>query len=202
MKISGHLFLFLLLTALLTSVAAASATADDIQKFHQHISKGRAHYDNGKNDDAIREFQAAVKLQPNDSWAHLWLGRALGRKAEKAHPVRAAFMVDDVKRELERAVQLDAHNLEAHSDLVSFYLDAPAIFGGGIDKARKQADEMAKIDAAEGHSAKAKIAEKQKKYDVAEHELRAAIAAKPSAEGYRRDLEQFLQRRAGQQAAR
>ncbi len=127
----------------------------------------------------------------------MWLARALGRKTEKANPLRQAFMVGDVRAEFEKAVQLDPANVDARSDLMEFYMEAPGVFGGGMDKARQQAEAIARLDPAEGHSAWARIAEKEKRYDVAEREYRAALAAKPDSASYRRDLEKFLQRRAG-----
>ncbi len=143
------------------------AAAAEQHDFDTRIERGKTLYNHGKHDDAIAEFREALKLRPNDSMAHLWLGRALGRKAEKSSRFRAAFMVGDIRREFERAVELDPKNLEARSDLVDFYLDAPSMFGGGIDKARQQAQAMQQIHEAEGHSAFARIAVKEKKYDDA-----------------------------------
>lgn len=163
-------------------------------EFQRRLQAGRVLYERDRYDDAIKEFREAVKLQPNNSMAHLWLARALGRKTEKANPLRQAFMVGGVREEFEKAVQLDPNNLEARSDLLEFYLDAPSTFGGGVDKARQQAAAIAKLDPAEGHNAAARIAEKEKRYDVAEREYRAAVEAKPDSAGYRRDLVKFLQK--------
>lgn len=192
MKIPLLSFLISLLFVSLPLFADQAAEREAVSR--KRLETGRDLYDHGKYDEAIREFREAVNLDPKYSWGHLWLGRALGRKVEKINPVRAAFMVGDVRREFERAVELDPRNIEARSDLLQFYLDAPGIFGGGIDKARAQAAEMAKLDKAEGHSAYARIAEKEKRFDVAEQEYRAAIEANPKHPGYRRDLEMFWKR--------
>jgi tetratricopeptide (TPR) repeat protein len=177
---------------LLAAVFSIGQSADPALR--QRLDAGRAYYDAGKLGEAISEFRAAVKQAPNDSWAHLWLARALGRRAGKASALRAGFLVGEVRREFERAVELDPHNLEARSDLLDFYLQAPALFGGGVDKARVQAEAMAKLDKGEGHSAYARIAEKAKKLEEAEREYRAAIEADPNRPGYRRDLEMFWKR--------
>mgnify|MGYP001564492856 CR=1 FL=1 len=100
----------------------------------------------------------------------------------------------EVRREFERAVELDPNNLEARSDLLEFYLEAPRAFGGGLDKARQQADVIARLSKAEGHSARARIAMKEKRYDHAEREYRAAIHADPKHPGYQRDLDDFLKK--------
>lgn len=197
----GLLLLGLAVVCVLTVApdAAARMTRGN-DDFTQHISTGQTLYGQGKDDDAIREFKAAVTLQPNNSMAYLWLGRALGRKTEKANAVEAAFLVGDVRNEFERAVALDPKNLEARSDLMEFYLDAPSSFGGGIDKAQVQAEAMAKLDPAKGHWARARIAEKQKQYEVARREYRAAVEAKPTSKGYEKDLEKFLRKHGSERA--
>ncbi len=168
------------------------------EEFRQHLETGQAFYHHGKHDRAINEFREAVRLNPSSSLAHLWLGRALGRKAEKSNPLRAVFLVGDVRRKFERAVELDPNNVEARSDLLQFYLDAPGMFGGGLEKARKQAEAIERLNRAEGHSAWARIAEKEKRYDVAEREYRAATEADPKHPGYGRDLDEFLKKHQGQ----
>lgn len=137
-------------------------TASPIDDFDQRLQTGQGLFRQGKIDAAIAEFKAAVAAQPDSSIAHLWLGRALGRKIQKAGPLQAALMVGDVRREFERAVTLDPNNVEARSDLLEFYLGAPRSFGGGIDKAEAQADAIAKLDPAMGQHARALIEEKAK----------------------------------------
>ncbi len=185
------------LTGGLATVTDAAGAKGD---FERHIGTGKALYEQGKIDDAIKEFKAAVTLEPDNSMGHLWLGRALGRKTEKANAVQAAFMVGDVRNEFERAVALDPKNLEARSDLMEFYLDAPSTFGGGIDKAQAQAEAMARLDPAEGHWARARIAEKQKHYEVARREYRAAVEADPASKEYQEDLKKFLSAHGSAQA--
>ncbi len=189
----GLLFVVFAAACVLTiAPGAAARVPHDRENFERHISLGRTSYEQGRNDDAIKEFKTAVSLRPNDSMAHLWLGRALGRKTEKAGSVHAAFLVGDVRKEFERAVALDPKNVEARSDLLEFYLDAPASFGGGLERAQRQAEAMGRLDPAAGHWARARIAEKKKRYDVAEHEYRAAAEAQPTNEEYQKDLNRFL----------
>jgi tetratricopeptide (TPR) repeat protein len=137
-------------------------TASPSNDFDRHLRTGQALFQQGKIDEAIAEFKSAVAAQPDSSIAHLWLGRALGRKIEKAGPLKAMRMVHDVRRAFEQAVTLDPNNVEARSDLLEFYLGAPRAFGGGIDKAKAQADAIAKLDPAMGRHARALIEEKTK----------------------------------------
>jgi len=130
--------------------------------FTRRLSAGQRLFEQGNVDAAIAEFRAAVAAQPDNSMAHLWLGRALGRKIEKSGPLQAMQMVHDVCREFEQAVALDPNNVEARSDLMEFYLGAPRTFGGGMDKAEAQADAIAKLDPTMGQRARAIIEEKTK----------------------------------------
>ena len=72
-------------------------------------------------------------------------------------------------------MQLDPANVEARSDLSKYYTQAPAIMGGGLDKARDQATQVNKYDAAEAHSILAQVAAKEKRYDEAESQFHSAI---------------------------
>src|SRR6266404_3373503 len=103
---------------------------------------GKIAFTQGNYGKAIQEFKKALEEDQKSSTNWLWLGRALGRKAENSNRLRAAFMVGDIRQALEKAVDLDPSNNEARGDLLDFYLDAPASFGGGQDKARTVAGAM------------------------------------------------------------
>ncbi|HZU30345.1 MAG TPA: tetratricopeptide repeat protein, partial [Candidatus Angelobacter sp.] len=112
-------------------------------------------------DNAIHMAEKAVELAPSNSYYHLWLGRAMGRKAETANPFTAFGLARKVKTEFERAVTLDGNNLMARSDLSEFYLEAPPFLGGDKNKARQQGDYVAKQDAALADYIYARVEEKQ-----------------------------------------
>ena len=137
----------------------------------------RAYFAVGNWDRAITACEKAVSLQPSNSEYHLWLGRSYGEKADSSSFLSAAGLAKKVRREFERAVQLDPDNVAARTDLAEFYLEAPGIVGGGQDKARAQAEEVAKRNSAKAHWIQGRIAEKNKNLDAAEREYRAAITA-------------------------
>ncbi len=137
----------------------------------------RVYYQEQRWDDAIRQCQAAVKLVPLDSEYHLWLGRAYGEKADSIHSIKAYGLAKKVKSEFERAVQLDSKNVDALSDLGEFYTAAPGIVGGGKDKAQALVQVLEPLDPVQAYQLKARLAEKDKKYPLAETEFKAAVAA-------------------------
>ena len=143
-------------------------------------------------DRGIAACERAVQLNPQNSAYHLWLGRVYGEKADHAGFMSAAGLAKKVRTSFERAVELDPRNWEARADLADFYFDAPAIVGGGKDKARAQADALLPLNPAMCHWVLAKIAEKDKDAAVAEREYRVAITASHSGARAWFDLAYFL----------
>jgi len=137
----------------------------------------RAHFAVANWDRAIAACEKAVSLQPNNSEYHLWLGRAYGEKADASNFFTAAGLAKKVRSEFERAVQLDPNSVAARVDLAEFYLEAPGIVGGGQDKARAQADAVARLNPERAHWIQGRLAEKNKDATTAEREYRAALEA-------------------------
>jgi tetratricopeptide (TPR) repeat protein len=137
----------------------------------------RAHFELEAWDAAISACEKAVALEPNNSVYHLWLGRAYGEKADRSIFFKAIGLAKKLRIEFERAIELDPGNWRARTDLAEFYLEAPAIVGGGRDKARVQAAKLTPLNPAIAHWVSARIAEKENDPDTAEREYRAAIDA-------------------------
>lgn len=127
-------------------------------------------------DGAASECEQAVALDPQSSMDHLWLGRALGEKAEKANFVTAYTLAKRARAEFEQAVQLNPRNAEALADLGEFYNSAPGVVGGGMAKAESVAAELDRVDAARAHELRGGIAEANRDFGTAEREFRQAIA--------------------------
>jgi tetratricopeptide (TPR) repeat protein len=155
----------------------------------------RAYYAMECWDDAVRWGERSVAERPQDATYHLWLARAYGRKAGDSSAFVAAGLARKAKNEFERAVQLDPTNIEARSDLSQYYVQAPAVMGGGLDKAREQAAQVNKYDAAEAHSILAQVAAKAKRYDEAESQFRDAIKEARNPASYWLQLADFYRLR-------
>ncbi len=156
---------------------------------------GKAHYQLGNFDEAAKAMQRAIDKGGESAARRNWLGRALGMQAERANPFSALGLARKARDEFQKAVALDARNLEAVSDLFSFYLAAPGFLGGGMDKARELAETVKPLDTAEYAGMRAQIAEKEKDYAGAEQWLRRAMAAAPTSVGRYVDLARFYTRR-------
>jgi tetratricopeptide (TPR) repeat protein len=137
----------------------------------------RAHFELGAWDAGIPACEKATSIEPDNGLYHLWLGRIYGEKADRANFLSATSLAGKVRTEFERAVELSPNNWEARTDLAEFYLEAPAVIGGGKDKARAQAALIEPLNPAIAHWVSARIDERGKDNAAAEREYRAAIEA-------------------------
>jgi tetratricopeptide (TPR) repeat protein len=144
-------------------------------------------------DNAIHECQLAASSDPASSDNQVWLGRAYGFKASHANPLSALSLAIKVRVAFERAAQLDPENIHALNDLGEFYVAAPALIGGGLDKAQALAARMEPHFPSQAHRLLALIAEKKKEDAIAEAEFSNAVAAGKTPEAYI-DLGHFYER--------
>jgi tetratricopeptide (TPR) repeat protein len=162
-----------LVLASLFAFAAAAAPADG------QLERGRALLRDGKLDEAVEVLEEAVEAAPGDAAAQHLLGGAYGRQASQASMFGKMRLAGKIKDAFERAVALAPEQLDYRESLIQFYAQAPAVAGGGIDKAKGQAAEIAKRDALRGRLANALIARLEGKHDVAIAEYQAVYAARP-----------------------
>jgi tetratricopeptide (TPR) repeat protein len=167
-----------------------AANPNDAQA-HQLLC--RAYYAQEIADSAIHECELAASSAPASSDNQMWLGRAYGLKASHASPFTALALAVKVHNAFERAVQLDPQNINAMSDLGEFYVAAPALIGGGLDKAQALAARMQPRFPSQAHRLLGLIAEKKKEDALAESEFNNAVAAGKTPEAYI-DLGHFYER--------
>ena len=129
---------------------------------------GRIAMEERKNDRAADYFEAATKLDPKSSTYFLWLGRAYGREAQNANVLRQPGLAKKTKAAWERAIALDPDNLDARSDLIQYYVQAPGFLGGSTQKALEQAEEIRKRNALRGYLELGALYEREKKLADAE----------------------------------
>lgn len=157
----------------------------------------RVFYAEDLADEAIHECEAAVSgsgqdpIQASDN--QMWLGRAYGMKASRANPVAAFRLAKKVGAAFERSVRINERNIAAFSDLGEFYVGAPAIVGGGLDKASALAARLMALSPAKAHRLLAMTAEKRNDVKTAEAEFKRAVETQRSPATLV-DLADFYQR--------
>jgi tetratricopeptide (TPR) repeat protein len=93
-----------------------------------------------------------------------------------------------------KAVELDPAYVEAHYELMQYYLLAPGFLGGGRDKADTTAATIATLDLVWGKLAASSIALQDEKPELAERLLREAVEQAPDNERGYQALSATLQR--------
>lgn len=147
--------------------ALEAAAKEDPKDARVPLYLGRIFLNANDPENAVAWLEKAIVLDPKSSETVLWLGRAYGTQAMKAGLLKQASLAGKVKKAFEKSVELDPGNIDGRLALIDYYLQAPGIMGGSVEKAREQAAEIARRDPMRGHRAQGRIAEYEKHFDVA-----------------------------------
>lgn len=117
-------------------------------------------FEQGQSELQARRFpqaaawlERAIEFDGTQANYYLWLGRTYGSQAQHAPSGEQFFLARKVRKCLEKAVELNPELLAARVDLIAFYLQAPSLLGGSVEKAKLQAGEIAKRDPDQGKRA-------------------------------------------------
>jgi tetratricopeptide (TPR) repeat protein len=158
-----------------------------------HLLLCRVYYSEDVADMSVHECEHAASLVPDDSNTQMWLGRAYGLKASDAGPFSGLSLAKKVRLAFERSAQLNPTSVPALTALGEFYIAAPALVGGGLDKAERVANQLQPSSLSASHRLLAMIAEKRKDMFHAEAEFKAAVMVGKSTDAWV-DLGNFYQR--------
>ncbi len=161
--------------------AAVAANGSDGQA---HLLLCRAYFSEQQSDEAVRECETAVKLIPKSSEAQDWMGRAYGVKANSAGPLTGLKLAHKVRESFEAAVALDPRSAAAADDLAEYYIGAPGVVGGGLDKADALATKIEAILPQVAHRIRGLSAEKRKDEAASEREFLAEVAVAHLADAW------------------
>jgi tetratricopeptide (TPR) repeat protein len=142
---------------------------------------GRVAIEQSDGDEAVTWLEEAAKKNDRSSVYHQWLATAYAIKAAAASPMAQMTLLPALKRESERAVELDSTNIDARVNLMQFYFQAPAMMGGGPDKAGEQLTAIMALNPYQGRLQSASAAEGQKDSATAERTLRDLTTAYPDS---------------------
>jgi tetratricopeptide (TPR) repeat protein len=103
---------------------------------------GRISFDKKSYDDAQEYFEEATELDATKGDYFNWLGDTYATIGSTASIFKQMSVGSKALRAWERATQLDPKNISARVSLVSAYMQAPAMMGGGEDKSKAMATEV------------------------------------------------------------
>jgi len=176
--------------ALLASLPDGGAEIAAAENLHCQIEYALGHWD-----AAIKHCEQSVRLDPQESTSHMWLGRALGEKASKAAFLSAYSLGKRVLAEFQTAVKLNPRNAGALGDLAEFDVEAPSVIGGGLDKAESVAEQLDRVDPGRGQEIRARIAEQHKDFAGAERAYKMGVQVSPHPAYEWATLARFYQQR-------
>jgi tetratricopeptide (TPR) repeat protein len=182
--------------------ALARALAANPDNAAARTARGRLLYEvDGDIDGALADLEQAVAVAPGSASAHAWLGQVLAAQASRDGMFKAAAVAKRGRAELEQAVALAPRDAQIRLALLRFYLTAPTLAGGSVERAREQAGELGHVDQPLGIQAEGEIAEAERDSRGAEARFREAFTADPGDPGVCNALGYFLLRRRRPDAA-
>jgi tetratricopeptide (TPR) repeat protein len=122
----------------------------------------------GRIDDAVKLGERCIAAQPKVSNCHLAYGNALGTKAVTAGIMSAIGYAGKIRDAFKTAVELDPQNMDARFSLMTYYMQAPGVVGGGTGKAQALAAQTALINPEAGKLMLARLDAADDKFAKAE----------------------------------
>jgi len=139
------------------------------------------------SDRAVEHLEKAVELDEVNAEYHYRLAEAYLANFEFASLFQKPFIAPKVKSHLELAVRYDPSSIRYREALIQYLMVAPGILGGSYEKARAQANEIARRDPYLGLLAHAGIHAEEGEEQKALELYRRAIRSRPKAwEAYHR----------------
>jgi tetratricopeptide (TPR) repeat protein len=162
-------------------VLSAFAAIADAANHTALFVAGRNAVEKGEYDKAEEHFRKASAAQPNNADYHFWLGAVYGMQTQRANLVKKASLASKMRASFEKAVAIDPGHYQARMSLIDYYKLAPAVMGGGSDKALEQVREIRKRDALRGRWAMAKVHLHDKNVEAAREEFAQSVRENPAS---------------------
>lgn len=124
---------------------------------------------------AVEALERCIERLPKEAACHYLLGSVKGVEAMQSM-FKAMRLGGSIKEHLQKAVELDPLLYEAREALAQFYLMAPGVIGGSVDKARELAAQAQARQPEHAKLLRGLIAVNQDQLAEAERELRSVKA--------------------------
>lgn len=131
------------------------------------LLQGKVAIRRGDYATAMDALERGVALAPQESDYHHWLGNACAWAASVATLADKPALGKKCLAAYRRALELDPGNLPARLSLMNFYRHVPRLLGGGMSRARAEAEEIRRRDLVQGAYALAVLQAQEKDYAAA-----------------------------------
>lgn len=120
------------------------------RKSHLCFERGYAFEKNSRKKEWYGKGEKLAKLaierNPDNPEAHFWFALNKGSVGKLNGVLNSLFMVDDLKREAQKVIELDPDHAGAHMILGEVYKSLPGLFGGDKKKAIEEFNEAINKD--------------------------------------------------------
>jgi len=143
---------------------------DDDENAEAHYWLGRTYFNLRNFEDASEHLEEAIDLEENNAEYHFWYGNSVGNEIQSANVLSQALMAGDILDAYETAIEIDPNHVRAHIGAAQFYLQAPGIMGGDIEKAKEEVNILRKLGSKDGDLINIGILVQEENYSEAEKE--------------------------------
>ncbi|EDY83318.1 tetratricopeptide repeat domain protein [Verrucomicrobiia bacterium DG1235] len=151
-------------------------TAAEVENGEAFHLLGKALAQLGEKEAAVDALKIANKLVKDNADFLVDYGSALIERGQEMNMFQAGPTFMRAMDQYKAAVKVDPDHVGGHIGLSRYYMNAPAIGGGSMKKAKEHAAEIARINPYLGHIEMALIAQKENRSEDAEAEFAAALA--------------------------
>jgi tetratricopeptide (TPR) repeat protein len=144
---------------------------------------GRTFLSERRLDDAVEWLEKAVDLDGRVAAYHLSLGNAYGLQAMNANVLRQAILARRAKLQFDRAVELSPGDVDSRWGLMRYYMLAPGLLGGDVQKALDQAAEIRRRSPWRGMNAYAVVYNQVHDYPALVAEMERGVRQFPDSLG-------------------
>jgi len=143
-------------------------------------------------DKAIEIFKYLLEKQPKNADYSYKYGGSIGMKAKNSNKLTALFLLDDVKKYLKQAADLDSKHVDVRWALLELYLELPGVIGGSIDTAKNYAEQLQNISPVDGALAYGRIADYEEDFNAAEKHYKNAVKIGGSKTCYNKLIDLYM----------
>ncbi len=112
------------------------------RKSHLCFERGYASKENSEKKEWYKRgekfAELAIQKNPKNPEAHFWFATNKGSLGKLNGILNSLFMVDDLKKEAQKVIELDSTHAGAHMILGEVYKSLPGLFGGDKQKALEE----------------------------------------------------------------